>query len=981
MPRIGKIVKQWALTGISRLRRHYSATSTTFDEEARILLKKQVDLLYRGFLPGAIGTLLISVFFAAAMWQRAETAILTGWLATVWIITLMRGLLVARFFRKDPAADALRPWINYFVLGAAAAGGIWGLTAFLFISGSDDIATMLVVFFVAGVSAAGTAVFAPVLPAVAAFLMAALLPLSLRLLQLEDSAYLFMGAATVVYLAVLLSTSRRGHTVIWNTMQTTVMNERLREAIKAEKALADEREKTVARLTTLERENELFRNMVERSTNFVILVQDGAEQGKIIYANDAACKHFGTDRESLMRWTPFDFDPHFDTAAGERIFANLMAGESVTFESEHRRANGELIPVEVVLHPLVQDGKIRCVTYIHDIRQRKEMEAQRLQLEATVARQEIEDRYRSLVEALPDFVVRMDTQARYLYLSPLVLQKTGRDENEFLGKTALEIGMSGSHEGDKRLFAATMQAINSGEASVYRDWGALPGRRICLEIRNIPDKNDAGEVESVLVIARDITEQAEIEDALEFVAQRGWSQDGEPFHTALVRYLGKTLNVDYAIVDRLADEPDEVETVAIYAKDKILPNLHYSLKGTPCEDVINGGLCFYASDVRRHFPDDMMLSEMGVESYIGMPLWDSTGQVIGLIMVMDSKPIEDETAVTSLLQLVATRVAAELERERSERALKAREQEYRRLLEDSPDIIIRYDLQCRRIYHNAAHQRVLLKPVSIGKTPAEDWGVPTGIEVANTYQAHLCHVMESGMPDEWELSWHDADGNLICFLVRATPEFDQHDEVVGVMVVGRDITARKHLEAATIAREQEFRALADNSPDFITRFDKNGRRTYINPSLAMLLDAERTLGKTPTEYYPDSAEAEEYEARIRYVLETGEESQFVFNFPDNNGRHYSSDTRIVPERNGSGEIVGVLAIGRDISERLHLEDKLRRQASYDALTGLPNRWSFGDRLREEITKAERNKANVALLFIDLDRFKEVNDTLGHERCY
>ncbi|MEX0615589.1 MAG: EAL domain-containing protein, partial [Methylophaga sp.] len=402
------------------------------------------------------------------------------------------------------------------------------------------------------------------------------------------------------------------------------------------------------------------------------------------------------------------------------------------------------------------------------------------------------------------------------------------------------------------------------------------------------------------------------------------------------------------------------------------------LKGTPCENVINGGLCCYPNDVRQRFPDDQMLFDMSVESYIGLPLWDSTGKVIGLIMVMDSKPIEDEAAVTGLLQLVGTRVAAELEREGSERALKAREQEYRRLLEDSPDVIIRYDDQCRRTYSNAAHRRIMPKPVSLGTTPVEDWGLPTGIEVAEAYQAHLHNVLESGMPDEWELAWHDADDNLICYLVRGSLEFDQHAEAVGVMVVGRDISARKHLEAATIAREQEFRALADNSPDFITRFDKNCCRTYINPSLAVLLDAEKSLGKTPTEYYPDSGSAEEYEAWVRYVLESGEESQFVFNFSGKDGRQYCSDMRIVPERNGSGEIVGVLAIGRDISERLHLEEELRRQASYDALSGLPNRWSFGDRLRDEIIKAKRSGSQVALLFIDLDRFKEVNDTLGHE---
>ncbi len=71
------------------------------------------------------------------------------------------------------------------------------------------------------------------------------------------------------------------------------------------------------------------------------------------------------------------------------------------------------------------------------------------------------------------------------------------------------------------------------------------------------------------------------------------------------------------------------------------------------------------------------------------------------------------------------------------------------------------------------------------------------------------------------------------------------------------------------------------------------------------------------------------------------------------------------------------ALVRDITERKRIEAKMQHQVSYDILTGLPNRRLLVDRLREEISRAKRSGSNVALLFIDLDRFKEVNDTLGH----
>jgi diguanylate cyclase (GGDEF)-like protein/PAS domain S-box-containing protein len=737
-------------------------------------------------------------------------------------------------------------------------------------------------------------------------------------------------------------------------------------------------ETTLARLEELERENELLRNMSERAADFVILIHDSTERGKIIFANDAACKHFGADKKTLLSWTPFDFDPNCDELFFKKLAERMQVGESITFESEHRKVNGDLVSVEVAVHPFEQNGRMLGVSYIQDISERRKIEAQRLRYEALVTKRKVEEHYRSLVETLPDFVVRLDTQARYVYVNPSMLNSIDREESAFLGLTAVEANVTDSPESNRRLCQEALRTIESGEPSVYQDCLMLAGRKACYEIRHIPEKDISGKVTNVLGIARDITEQVKIDDALRFIAQRGWSLVGEPFLTALARYLGDSLGVDCTIIARVADDLDEAEVVAIFAKGEVRSNLRYAIKGTPCENVMNGAMCCYLNEVRQRFPDVGVLDEMGAESYIGLPLWGSDGNVIGLIAVLDSRPIKDEASVSGMLHLVATRATAELERERSERALKAREQDYRRLLDDSPDVIIRYDRNCRRTYSNAAHRRTLIKPASVGTTPIEEWGLPTGIDIAKAYQAHVRGIIESGMPDEWELSWNDAEGKPTCFLVRGTPELDQQGKVTGVLVVGRDISARKRLEVAMLAREQEFRALVENSPDFITRFDSQCRCVYINPSIANAVAAENGLGKTPTECYSHHEPAKRYEAEVREVLEKGVEGQCMFSFTGKDRQHYCYEMRIVPEYDAEGRVVSALSIGRDISERLRLEKQLRHQATYDALTGLPNRWLAGERLREELAKAEHVGDQVALLFIDLDRFKEVNDTLGHE---
>jgi len=164
----------------------------------------------------------------------------------------------------------------------------------------------------------------------------------------------------------------------------------------------------------------------------------------------------------------------------------------------------------------------------------------------------------------------------------------------------------------------------------------------------------------------ELTERKRMEDALIFVAQRGWQAGGENFLDALAQHLGESLAMDYVVIDRTDINPEIAETVALYAKGAIVPNMRYALKGTPCENVMGRRLCVYSQGVRQLFPEDTLLAEMGVESYIGIPLWDSSGRPIGLIALMDSKPLPDTTSATQLLQLVAIRAAAELERGRIE---------------------------------------------------------------------------------------------------------------------------------------------------------------------------------------------------------------------------------------------------------------------------------------------------------------------------
>jgi diguanylate cyclase (GGDEF)-like protein/PAS domain S-box-containing protein len=197
-----------------------------------------------------------------------------------------------------------------------------------------------------------------------------------------------------------------------------------------------------------------------------------------------------------------------------------------------------------------------------------------------------------------------------------------------------------------------------------------------------------------------------------------------------------------------------------------------------------------------------------------------------------------------------------------------------------------------------------------------------------------------------------------------------------------DITQGKEAEHAIRLSERLYRSVVDSSPDGIALRDLQGTILTANHQLAALLGydrAEDIRGKTLMEHLRPFEIEEEGE---EIVEPAGAEDA-----PQRNARY------LMVRRDGStgpveissatifdddGTPIATTSTIRDITERTRLEEHLRFQALHDSLTGLPNRTLLFDRLEQSIRSARRGEQTVALLLLDLDLFKEVNDTLGHE---
>jgi len=316
------------------------------------------------------------------------------------------------------------------------------------------------------------------------------------------------------------------------------------------------------------------------------------------------------------------------------------------------------------------------------------------------------------------------------------------------------------------------------------------------------------------------------------------------------------------------------------------------------------------------------------------------------------------------------------ERKRAEEKLKESEERYRAVMEQSTESIWLFDPNTKQVLEpNTSFQRLL------GYTAEElrnmtnyDFVAHSDEDIDETVRQKV--RKEDSSPRERK--YRRKDGTLLDVEVNGTLISYQGKEVV--CSVARDLTERKETEARLRESEERFRSAFEDAPVGAAIVDLDRRYLQVNRALCEMLgySEEELVGKTSPEVtHPEDLKASA--DRARRVLEEGDGNYVL------EKRYVHADGHVVWAlsgislvRDAHGNPDHFVSLFQDVTERKALEERLEHQAFHDSLTSLANRGLFMDRLEHALARLDRGREPIAVLFMDLDNFKVVNDSLGHE---
>ncbi|MDX2216672.1 MAG: GAF domain-containing protein [Oculatellaceae cyanobacterium bins.114] len=518
------------------------------------------------------------------------------------------------------------------------------------------------------------------------------------------------------------------------TQQLQQQNDRLEQEIQERQRIEEERIQLLA-------QEQQARAEAEAARNWSISILESITDGFFALDHNWCCTYLNPQAEPLLQRSKAEL-------LNKNFWEVFPEAVNSSFYREYHRAMAEQISIEFeefyppsgrwfAIH--AYPAQTGLSVYFQDITARKQSE---------LALRQSEERFQLIAKATNDAIWDWNLVTDQVWWSEGI--------ETLFGYSIGEVGRDVTwwyehiHPGDRsRVTSSMYAAIQTGQISwtdEYRYQRADGSFADVIDRAHIIHDKQGRPIQMVGGMT-DITERKQLENMLRNTAEGVSAATGDEFLRSLVHYLAQILNADYAFVSQLVSNipSPTARTLAVYGKGEAMDNFEYELKDTPCEIVLQQGLCCYDKGVQQLFPHDPWLVLLNVEGYIGMPLLNATGQVLGLLVVLSCQPLHQPKMAEAMLQIFATRALAELERTQAEQKLQL--QHRRSQLFAEVTLKIRQSLQLEDILQTAVTEvqqilqadRVLIYRL---------WADGTGSGVAEAVLPELSSVLDHQFSEE-----------------------------------------------------------------------------------------------------------------------------------------------------------------------------------------------------------------------------------------
>lgn len=455
--------------------------------------------------------------------------------------------------------------------------------------------------------------------------------------------------------------------------------------------------------------------------------------------------------------------------------------------------------------------------------------------------------------------------------------------------------------------------------------------------------------DGVAVTMRDITERKQSEVAL---------RDNRTFLQSLINYLpvlvfAKSVQPDAD--DRLVIWNKTAEKVMGYPADKVLGKCNDEIFPARLASALNEFDRKMRADPQvvtiPEFPYRRPDRTMCYLRLVSVPLFDENGQLDYVLGI-----VEDIT-----------------ERKKQDMELRLQQAELFAVNDALPLGLFRTDEEGAFTYINRTYE--LLSGLGLHETLGHGWTRSIHPEDRDRIRLEWACAAQTGDAYHGVHRFLHADGRVVRASIK-TAAIRVDNRVTGYVGSADDVTARFEAEQAVSRSEQRLRMITDNLPALIAYVDHEERYRFCNIYYERVFNTGRKslIGRAVRDVIGEDAYSVSVE-KIATVLK-GNRVSFERHFKEQNAvRHWRVD--YIPDMAQNGKIPGFYVMVLDITELKLVESQLRTIARLDSLTGIANRHCFDEKLSEAIARSQRGQQAMALMFLDIDHFKEINDSVGH----